>query len=128
GCAGQCSFASTVWPILSSPDRSNVQSVCEGTAVRGRARQTPAPCSSEHEGSPMKVTLIDYGVCNVTSVERALQRLGAASIRATTPAGIAGADALILPGVGHYAALIRALDEHALRGPLVEAIARGVPF
>lgn len=76
----------------------------------------------------MKVTLIDYGVCNVTSVERALQRLGAASIRATTPAGIAGADALILPGVGHYAALIRALDEHALRGPLVEAIARGVPF
>ena len=35
---------------------------------------------------------------------------------------------IVLPGVGHYATLIRALDERALREPLLDAIARGVPF
>jgi imidazole glycerol phosphate synthase glutamine amidotransferase subunit len=76
----------------------------------------------------MKVTLIDYGAGNVTSVERALQRLGAASQRSTSPEFIAKAEALLLPGVGHYAALIHALDERALRAPLLDAIQRGVPF
>jgi imidazole glycerol phosphate synthase glutamine amidotransferase subunit len=76
----------------------------------------------------MKVTLIDYGAGNVTSVERALQRLGAASQRSTSPECIAKAEALLLPGVGHYAALIHALDERALRAPLLNAIQRGVPF
>src|SRR5580698_2269006 len=76
----------------------------------------------------MIVTLIDYGAGNVTSVERALQRLGAASQRSTSPEFIAKAEALLLPGVGHYAALIHALDERALRAPLLDAIQRGVPF
>ena len=34
----------------------------------------------------------------------------------------------MLPGVGHYAALIRALDDTGLRAPLLDAIQRGVPF
>lgn len=76
----------------------------------------------------MNVTLIDYGAGNVTSVERALQRLGAPSNRSNLPEGIAKAEAMLLPGVGHYAALIRALDERALRAPLLDAIQRGVPF
>lgn len=76
----------------------------------------------------MKVTLLDYGAGNVTSVERALQRLGAASRRSVSPECIAKAEALLLPGVGHYAALIRALDERALRAPLLDALQRGVPF
>ena len=76
----------------------------------------------------MKITLIDYGAGNVTSVERALQRLGAASQRSDSPECIAKAEALLLPGVGHYAALIRALDERTLRAPLLDAIQRGVPF
>jgi len=58
----------------------------------------------------VRVAVIDYGAGNVPSVERALQKLGADSIRAASPARIAEAGAIILPGVGHYAALIRALD------------------
>jgi imidazole glycerol phosphate synthase glutamine amidotransferase subunit len=76
----------------------------------------------------MKVALIDYGAGNVVSVERALERLGAESTRASTPGCLAYADAFILPGVGHFAALIRALDERGLRGPLLDALRRGVPF
>jgi imidazole glycerol phosphate synthase glutamine amidotransferase subunit len=76
----------------------------------------------------MKVTLIDYGAGNVTSVERALHKLGAESVRATTPACVQKADALLLPGVGHFGALVRALDERDLRTALLEAVDRGAPF
>jgi imidazole glycerol phosphate synthase glutamine amidotransferase subunit len=76
----------------------------------------------------MNVMLIDYGAGNVTSVERALARLGARSQRSHSPECIAKAEALLLPGVGHYAALIRALDERALRAPLLDALQRGIPF
>jgi imidazole glycerol phosphate synthase glutamine amidotransferase subunit len=76
----------------------------------------------------MKVTILDYGAGNVPSVEHALQRLGAESLRTSSPEFISNAHALLLPGVGHYAALVRALDEKKLRAPLVDAIHRGVPF
>ena len=76
----------------------------------------------------MRVTIIDYGAGNVPSVERALQRLGAEPERTNSPDNIANAEALLLPGVGHYTALVRALDEQKMREPLVGAIKRGVPF
>jgi imidazole glycerol phosphate synthase glutamine amidotransferase subunit len=74
------------------------------------------------------IALIDYGAGNVPSVARALDKLGARMFVATRPSDLAGAGAIILPGVGHYAALIRALDEQDLRSALLESIARGVPF
>jgi imidazole glycerol phosphate synthase glutamine amidotransferase subunit len=76
----------------------------------------------------MNVTIVDYGAGNVPSVERALQRLGARSERTDSPECISKASILLLPGVGHYGALIRALDERKMRAPLIDAITRGVPF
>jgi imidazole glycerol phosphate synthase glutamine amidotransferase subunit len=76
----------------------------------------------------MSVGLIDYGAGNLPSVERALQRFGAQTERMDSPSQLAKASALILPGVGHYAALIRALDKNGLREPLLAAITRGTPF
>ena len=76
----------------------------------------------------MKITLLDYGAGNVPSVERALQRLGAESVRGATPECIGNARALVLPGVGHFEALVRALDDRKLRAPLLDALTRGVPF
>jgi imidazole glycerol phosphate synthase glutamine amidotransferase subunit len=76
----------------------------------------------------LRVTIVDYGAGNVPSIERALQRLGADSQRATSPGCISNAGALLLPGVGHIAALVRALDAQKLRDPLLDAIHRGVPF
>ncbi|PYT41902.1 MAG: hypothetical protein DMG47_16885 [Acidobacteria bacterium] len=76
----------------------------------------------------MKITILDYGAGNVPSVERALQRLGVESQRTSSPESISRAEALLLPGVGHYAALVRALDEKHFRAPLLDAIGRGVPF
>ena len=76
----------------------------------------------------MKITLLDCGVSNVASVERSLQRLGAPSQRAVTPECVGNADALVLPGVGHFEALMRVVDDRKLRKPLCDAIRRGVPF
>jgi imidazole glycerol phosphate synthase glutamine amidotransferase subunit len=76
----------------------------------------------------VNVTLLDYGASNVTSVERALRRLGAHVFTSNRPEAIAEAERLILPGVGHCGALIAALDAHGLRQPLRDAIARGANF
>lgn len=76
----------------------------------------------------MKVTILDYGAGNLPSVERAFERLGVATERAMTPESISRASAIVLPGVGHVAALIRALDTLSLRTPLCEAVRRGIPF
>ena len=76
----------------------------------------------------MNVALVDYGAGNVPSVERAVQKLGATTRRVTQPEELSAAKAIILPGVGHYAAIIRALDTQNLRTALLQAISGGVPF
>jgi imidazole glycerol phosphate synthase glutamine amidotransferase subunit len=76
----------------------------------------------------MRISLLDYGAGNLPSVERALQRLGAQTERICSSTDVAKASALVLPGVGHYGALIRALDRDGLRESLIDAIRRGVPF
>jgi imidazole glycerol phosphate synthase glutamine amidotransferase subunit len=74
------------------------------------------------------VTLIDHGAGNVTSVARALRKLGAEVQVANRPEQIAAATCLILPGVGHCATLLNSLNSCALRVPLLAALDRGVPF
>ncbi len=76
----------------------------------------------------MNVVVIDYGAGNVSSVGSASRRLGIEVSTTNQAAEFARADRLILPGVGHWAALIHALDAQNLRRPLLDAIARGVPF
>jgi imidazole glycerol-phosphate synthase subunit HisH len=76
----------------------------------------------------VNVTLIDYGAGNVPSVERALRRLGAQVQTTNVAEKIAAARCLVLPGVGHCAALIAAVDSCSLRHPLIEAVGRGTAF
>jgi imidazole glycerol-phosphate synthase subunit HisH len=76
----------------------------------------------------VNIALIDYGAGNVPSVERAMQKLGATTRRVTQREELSAAKAIILPGVGHYAAMIRALDTQDLRTALLAAISGRVPF
>jgi imidazole glycerol phosphate synthase glutamine amidotransferase subunit len=76
----------------------------------------------------MNIALIEYGAGNLPSVERALTRLGIASRRTSDPRMLADCDALILPGVGHFGALMRSLAERSLVGPLRDAMSSGVPL
>ena len=50
----------------------------------------------------VKVALLDYGASNLHSVYKALQKSGAEVEIATDPEQVARADALVLPGQGHF--------------------------
>ncbi|WP_412051289.1 imidazole glycerol phosphate synthase subunit HisH [Hoeflea sp. Naph1] len=50
----------------------------------------------------MDIGIIDYGVGNIGSIERALEELGVTGVFLTAPDQITGVDRLILPGVGSY--------------------------
>ena len=76
----------------------------------------------------MNIALVEYGAGNLPSVERALARLGVASRRAAAPEALAGCDAVILPGVGHFGALMRSLGERSLVASLQEVVSRGTPL
>lgn len=75
----------------------------------------------------MKISLVEYDAGNLPSVERALARQNIQTVRAATPDAIEAAEALILPGVGHFGQLMRTLDARGLTAPLRDAIARGKP-
>jgi len=80
---------------------------------------------------PEGLALIDYGAGNLRSVENALKAAGAADVRVTAdPDVVLGAERIVLPGVGAFAACMGALS--AIPG-MVDAlnqrvIAQGAPF
>ena len=73
-------------------------------------------------------TVVDYGAGNLRSVCNTLEALGAAYQVTNQPESVGEAERTILPGVGHFGQMIRALDELRLREPLLERIRKGVPF
>lgn len=79
------------------------------------------------EGGP-SVAVIDYGIGNLRSAEKALQRVGAAAFLTSDPERIAAADAVVLPGVGAFGRCRAALHAAGLDEPTLEAIASGRPF
>lgn len=60
-------------------------------------------------GPSLTVAVLDYGAGNLRSAQRALQRAGADTRLITGPADAAGADALVVPGVGHFDQCVRQL-------------------
>jgi imidazole glycerol phosphate synthase glutamine amidotransferase subunit len=73
-------------------------------------------------------TVVDYGAGNLRSVCNTLEALGAAYEVTNQPESVIRANKIILPGVGHFGQMIRALDELELREPLLDCIRKGVPF
>jgi len=73
------------------------------------------------------VTIIDYGIGNLRSLEKAFQTVGADAIRSDDPVRIAEAERLVLPGVGAFGACIREIRSRNLESPIVSAIDDGTP-
>ena len=74
------------------------------------------------------IAILDYGAGNLRSVQNTLAELGCEYELARDAAGLRKADKIILPGVGHFGQMMRALDALAVRQALIERIAAGVPF
>lgn len=74
------------------------------------------------------VAVLDYGIGNLRSAQKALQRCGA-DARLTADAGLAAeAAAVVLPGVGAFGACMRSLRAVGLEDVCHDAVASGRPF
>ncbi|MSO44537.1 MAG: imidazole glycerol phosphate synthase subunit HisH [Thermoleophilia bacterium] len=73
------------------------------------------------------VALLDFEMSNLRSAGKALERLGARVRIATRPEEAAGADAIVLPGVGRFGAAMERLESGGFAGMLREAAGAGVP-
>ena len=74
------------------------------------------------------ITIIDYGIGNLRSIEKAFQHVSSETIRTDDPEVIRQADRLVLPGVGAFGACIQEVKQRQLEKPILDAIARNVPF
>lgn len=74
------------------------------------------------------VTIVDYGVGNLRSVARALAACGAAAKLSTSPAEIAAADRVVLPGVGAFANCVAAMQACGFVDAVRSFVAAGRPL
>ncbi len=74
------------------------------------------------------IALLDYGAGNVGSVLKAVEHLGYEAQPVGRPEALARAEKIILPGQGHFGAMMMALAERRLLEPLHKALAAGKPY
>lgn len=74
------------------------------------------------------IALIDYNMGNLLSVSKALEYVGGNIRVIDSPADIAKADALILPGVGNFGDGMEHLRSRGFEQPVVDAIKAGKAF
>ena len=74
------------------------------------------------------IAVLDYGIGNLRSAEKALQRVGGDARLVDDPDAAAEADGIVLPGVGAFGRCAQALRTTGLDTVARDAVARGVPF
>jgi glutamine amidotransferase len=75
-----------------------------------------------------RVAIIDSRLCNLDSIARAAERLGASVAKARGPAELKDADRLILPGVGTFGAAMENLQAAGLVQAIRAEVAAGKPL
>ncbi len=74
------------------------------------------------------IAIFDYGAGNLRSVQNTLAEIGATYQLVRDSDGLRAASKIILPGVGHFGQMMRALDQLGVRETLLDRAAAGVPF
>jgi imidazole glycerol-phosphate synthase subunit HisH len=74
------------------------------------------------------IAIIDYGMANLRSVQKAFEAVGAHAEIISRPEQIDRADKIVLPGVGAFQDAVATLREQNLAEPIVRHIERGKPF
>lgn len=75
-----------------------------------------------------KIVIVDYGMANLRSVQKAFEAVGHAAEITSEPTRVAAADKLVLPGVGAFQDAIARLRETGLAGVITDLIQSGRPF
>ena len=78
--------------------------------------------------SAPRIAVVDYGIGNLRSAEKALQHLGADAALTSDAGAIERADAVVLPGVGAFGACMHSLRSNGLEGVTRAAATDGRPF
>ena len=74
------------------------------------------------------IVIVDYGMANLRSVQKAFERVGAKAEITSDVRAVAAADKVVLPGVGAFRDAIARLRESGLAEPIVAHINKGRPF
>jgi glutamine amidotransferase len=74
------------------------------------------------------VAILDYGMGNLRSVRRAVERVGGSPVVTSDPAEAARADAAVVPGVGAFGACMRGLSQTGLDAVVRELATAGRPI
>lgn len=82
----------------------------------------------DSETPDTRIAVLDYGIGNLRSAQKALERVGAKAELTADPDVIAAADGVVLPGVGNFGACMDALDASGLTAQAHLAVASGRPF
>jgi glutamine amidotransferase len=77
--------------------------------------------------SDARICILDYGMGNLRSVEKALEHVGARATISGDPADGRAADGLILPGVGAFPKAMTRVRELGLDELIAERLEAGVP-
>lgn len=74
------------------------------------------------------IAIIDYGMGNLRSVQKALEKVGAKAVITQKPSDIARCQKIVLPGVGAMQPAMEKLESLGLIAPIRECIEKGKPF
>ncbi len=74
------------------------------------------------------IAVLDYGIGNLRSAEKALQRVGADAALVDDPEVASRAEGVVLPGVGSFGRCMEALRRSGLDRVALDAVAAGKPF
>ena len=74
------------------------------------------------------IHIVDYGMGNLRSVQKAFEKLGVEAVIARHRDDLAGASKLVLPGVGAFRDAVAELKRQDLVGPVCDHLAAGRPF
>jgi imidazole glycerol-phosphate synthase subunit HisH len=75
-----------------------------------------------------RIAILDYGVGNLRSVEKALEHIGATATITREPSAVRAADGLILPGVGAFPKAMERVREYGLDELIRERRDAGTPI
>lgn len=74
------------------------------------------------------IAIIDYGMGNLRSVQKAFERVGSEAVVTSDPRQLLQAERIVLPGVGAFRDCIRNLEQGGFVEPILSVIAEGRPF
>jgi glutamine amidotransferase len=82
----------------------------------------------QHVREDLMIVIVDYGIGNLRSVQKALERVGATAVVTSDPAALDRAQGVVLPGVGAFGDGMDRLRQRGLVEPVLRQAEAGKPL